>query len=73
MATTLIIPDIDLEKEKKSELTKLIERTIKTIYNHQGFYSALNFIIRAGLAPGNDMAKAEDYLTSVVGRCDDKA
>ena len=70
MATTFLIPDLDIEKAKNTELSRLVKRTIKSIYIYQGFYAALNFIIKAGLAPGNDQAQAEKFLTSVIGRHD---
>lgn len=66
MATIFLIPDLDIKKEKKSELSALVERTIKTIQNNQGYYSALNFIIMAGLVADNDMDKAENYLKGII-------
>jgi len=49
-----------------TQLGILINRTIKRLYNDQGFYSALNFIIRAGLVDCSDQAAAENYLNEVI-------
>lgn len=44
----------------------LVNRTIKRLYHEQGFYSALNFMARAGLIRGMDQDQAEAELMAVL-------
>ena len=40
--------------------------TIKYLYNQHGFYSALNYVIQAGLVDPKDQIAAEKYIEDAV-------
>lgn len=43
-----------------------VTKAIRGIYARQGFYSALNFVINAGLVYGKSQEEAEEYLKGVI-------
>jgi len=47
---------------RQEKIGDLVTRTVRRIYKEQGYYSALVFLINAGLAPRDNQEAAENEL-----------
>lgn len=54
------------QDQEEGPIAALASRTIRGIYNRQGFYSALNFMIKAGMVIGCSQEEAEAKLMGVI-------
>lgn len=58
-------PDLELQQVAR-QLPRKIQKTTRNIYNHQGYYSALAFLVNAGYASWHDQDEAEKVLESAL-------
>lgn len=54
------------DEPRQGYLTDTMKKVIRGIYARQGFYSALNFAIKAGLVYSKDQEEAEEYIRSII-------
>lgn len=66
MTANTILSGPEVKKLYPEFLGGKLPGVIRGIYNRQGFYSALNFIIKAGIVVGSSQEEAEKCLRGYI-------